>query len=1077
MNLLIGPANSGKTEYLLSRLAEALEAGRGGVRLISPSSRSGEILFDRLKATMSSGGAGKPEQTVTSFPGLYVSLLGQVREGVSWITPDERGRLIGRITARLSAEGRLEYFGGTAECPGLAVAVSRFIDELWRAGVGPEEFAAIAEGRAAKDRDLALIFARYQEALSSSGRLDPEGAGLAAVRLLEGKTATGHLVSREARERIAGGYSLLAADDFDFYSPVQVRLLSLLSAHGAEVYATLSYREGSSVHLWQEPTRRRFEAAGFNLIRFDSKPENAIQLAAARLLCDEADGDSDGQRESMKAAPEISVVSAPDRVSEVRAVAREVKKLSLACGVALDEITVVCRSLAAYSQHLERVFDECGIPLRIDCAQALAGNQLALAVMRLLDLAPGGFPRRAAVETLRSPYFDLSYVGLDPFHAELIDAVSLDENVTRGKEQWMSALFSAGAGREGRTVEADSYPGQEETAEERLERYGGMAVALSNLFQLITPPATGSRRERSAFVANLLGIFKVKERAEGSPFAERDAGALKAFEAVLRDVSTDGPEPRPEGEPGATRQAEVSWAQFYAELERAFNDSTFERPQVSRRAVVAQEAHNLHPRPYRALFVLGLAEGEFPAKSSESAPYTRGERGELPEAGIDLTESTNDAGADLLQFYKAMSRCRERLYLTCARTDSAGGELLKSYLIDEIISSGPAREIRLQQALQDAGGARQAEAASLDELALISARSLRPFVTSGRAEGASHAPTRSRAQDFLRRKMPEWNAAVRAASIEADRILFRGSAAHRGAISDGALRSVLKRRLGKNHLWSATQINDYGVCPYRFFACHLLRLAPVNEPVEGFVSNRLGSAYHEILERFYSEGGTVDECERLAGRITEEVIGRMLEAGEIRSSPFLDFEKDFIKRQVARLIQAEDRWRESNPARPSAFELDFGREETPPLIIESDDEEIRVCGTIDRIDESEEGCVVIDYKTRRTPVRYDDALDGRDLQLPIYILAASRVLRPGREVRSAYYLHINSRKKGSEFPHAGDERLSLKSIMERAENLIREYTSRARAGEFPIAPNNNRCAPHCGFHLMCRIQSVGSEES
>ncbi|HVF90735.1 MAG TPA: PD-(D/E)XK nuclease family protein [Blastocatellia bacterium] len=1079
MNLLIGPASSGKTEHLLSRAADAIEAGAGIVHLVAPSLRSGEVLFERLQSVLRSREPRRLEQVITSFPKLYVSLLGRAQRDVSWISPGERNRLIGRITVHLAESGRLEYFAGTADCPGVASAISRLIDELWRAGTGPEEFSAAALTRSAKDRDLALVFTHYRQALSSSGLIDPEGAGLAAVRLLEGRTAAGKLVSREAREKIARSYSMIAADDFDFYSPVQVRLLSLLAAHGTEASATLTYEEGRSVHLWQEPTRERFRTAGVNLIRFSSRPGSALQLAAAGFMRDGPEGGSEEKlpengKDGRLTASEVSILSAADRACEVRAVAREIKKLVLNHGVALDEIALVCRSLPAYSHVLERTFNECAIPLKIDSAQALSGNQLGVSIMRLLDLSSRGFPRRSVVDLLRSPYFDLTHVGLDASRVELLDAISLDQNVTRGHDLWMSALFSASTGSKARTAEADVSGNRDEPDEKRMGRYRSAALALEKFFYIVTPPGTGQRSEMAAFARRLLEILKVRERAAGSPFAERDLGALKAFEAALTDVSRDASDYAGAGDSDRAPNAELSWPQFYSELERAFNACTFERPHVRGPAVVAQEAHNLHPRSYRAIFVLGLVEGEFPAKSSETAPYTRNERAELRDSGIDLTESTSDAGADLLQFYKVISRCGERLYLSSPRTDSSGGELLRSYLIDEMISAGPVREYRINHSHKDAGERNPAEAASLDELALMCARSLR---------GAAQLSQRATAHDVLSRSLPAWNAALRGAAREADRILFRGSPAHRGLISDPSLKALLASKLGKNHLWSATQINDYGVCPFRFFAGHLLRLAPVNEPVEGFVSNRLGSAYHKILERYYSEGGAreenldarvVDEYEEIAGKITEEVIGRMLEEGTIRSSPFLEFEKDFMKRQVARLIQAEERWRESEPARPSAFEVSFGLEGTPPLVIEDGDDEVRVCGTIDRIDESAEGCVVIDYKTRRTPVHYDDALNGRDLQLPIYMLAVSRAVTPGREVRSAYYLHINSRRKGSEFP-GGDERLSLKAITDHAEQRIREYASGARAGEYPIRPNNRTCAPGCGFRLMCRVQSIGSD--
>ncbi|HEY7543248.1 MAG TPA: PD-(D/E)XK nuclease family protein, partial [Blastocatellia bacterium] len=177
---------------------------------------------------------------------------------------------------------------------------------------------------------------------------------------------------------------------------------------------------------------------------------------------------------------------------------------------------------------------------------------------------------------------------------------------------------------------------------------------------------------------------------------------------------------------------------------------------------------------------------------------------------------------------------------------------------------------------------------------------------------------------------------------------------------------------------------------------------------------------------------------------------------------------------VARLLIQEARWNAERATRPVAFEEKFGFEGRRPLVVECSEGEIKIRGAIDRIDESEDGWIVIDYKTTRTPIKRSDAIEGRNLQLPIYLMAA-RHLRPDAPVSSAYYLHITSRKKGSEIPHADDERLSIEGVIAHAEGKIREYTVLARSGKFPVAPNNNRCHQGCEYESMCRIGSLKFE--
>src|SRR5205085_7518287 len=100
----------------------------------------------------------------------------------------------------------------------LVNALAALIDELWRSGASPADFARLAETRSSKDRDIAQVFASYAEALESLGAVDTESAGLAALSAL----------SESAGPR--RWLSLIAVDGFDFLTPVQVRLLAVLVA-------------------------------------------------------------------------------------------------------------------------------------------------------------------------------------------------------------------------------------------------------------------------------------------------------------------------------------------------------------------------------------------------------------------------------------------------------------------------------------------------------------------------------------------------------------------------------------------------------------------------------------------------------------------------------------------------------------------------------------------------------------------------------------------------------------------------------------------------------------------------------
>jgi len=1074
MKVLIGPANSGKSQRVIARVAEAINQRRGDVLLIVPSMPASTVVWDRLRGVLKINDKETRTQPVRTFPALYSRLFTGTALERNELNRIERDRLLRRIINTLADAKQLEYFADTARMPGLVAAVEAFIDELWHSGIAAESFISVAGARGAKDRDLARIYNAYTVELEGLLATDREGAGLAALRALEASK----------RDHQSLRLALVAADGFDFYTPVQVRLLRRLAERGVATIATLTYEAGRATHLWQRPTFERLQNAGAEFEYLTTSPGTVIEHAAGRLMSDAAtpptaDSGSTGTSISLRDKYSIHIISAPDRAAEARAVARTIKRLVIKRGFALDDITVVCRSLTPYAHHLERVFNECGIPLALDTKPGLVENPMFLAFARLLELSERDFPRRLSLECLRSPYFDLSAFGLDEIAIDLLDTISLEENVTGSWDQWEKAIFAFGDDPAKKNARAEYDGVKDETVDRRKARYETLKGNLHHFFDASTPPSVGTASGLVQWVLDLAKRLRVEERLMIGATAGRDQNAFKEFDSIVNALRTGRFLHRDEHEdaPSARR---MRWADFLIELSRATAGVTYNRELPSGPAVIAQEAHHLRPRRYRAVFVLGLIEGEFPAKVAERTLYTLIERDELRRAGVDLTETTADAGADLTQFAKAMSRASEWLYLTHARTDLAGGELLPSYFLEETAAIAAVSQTRIAQSVGRAACTSGDEVASLDELALLTAHSLRDSLAIGAAVSADHAAAR----EVLEAQLPSWQATMRGTRLEQHRIARGGD----GFIRDAELLRQLQHRFGKDHLWSASQMNDYGSCPFRFFARHALKLAPAEEPIEGFEPRRLGIAYHDILEQLYKQllkqqqqvaAANLEGVLALAEQVCEEVLEKLLEQGKVRHTLLWEFDKSEIKRRVARLLNKEAEWNDERTATPIYFERKFGIDGTTPLVIETAEDDVKICGIVDRIDQRDDGWVVIDYKTGRAPIAYSEAMAGRNLQLPIYAMAASRVMGESQPIAAAYYLHIYSRKKGSELPHKSDAQLTVDRLIAHAEACIREYVGGVRRGEFPVSPSHATCCVNCNYDVMCRIQSLGAiaEES
>lgn len=1068
IRVLSGPANSGKTQTLIARVADAVAAGQPGAHLIAPSTSAVGVLRELLSDAVGNLFLKNRHPVVTTFRDFYYAILDKANAGLRRLNLIERDRVLRFVIAELAQSGRLGYFGATAAMPGLVNALGALIEELWRGGLTPAAFTRIAEKRGGKDRDIARVFAEYAAVLAALDAVDAESAGHHARALIE--------QANEPRR----WFSLIAVDGFDFLTATQVGLLATLAARGVNVLVGLTYDEARAIHYWQRPTVARLRAAGADFIQCAAEPKGRIQVAAAALMTEAAA--SEAVINASSEDGEVMIISAPDRAAEVRAAAREIKRLAVAHHIALTDITIVCRTLSFYAHHIERIFGECAIPVTLDTMLAVPENPAVVALLRLFGLSSQTFSRRACLEAWRSPYFDWSEFGLDEKAIDLLDAMSLAGNVVGGRAQWQNAVtrFTEKRGREQIGAEYDADEDQNEA--ERDARYHLLAANLDRCLDALAPLARATREAHFAWASRLIERLRVDEKAASGETGPRDGRALKEFQKILAALTHDGLTRRLVGERADSAGDEITWQAFVGEVERTLAGLTYDRDPAPRSAVVVQEAHRPHPRRYRAVFVLGLIEGEFPGRLTERAPYTQAEREALRQAGVDWTETSDDAGADLLSFSKAMSRALERLYLTYARTDVAGGELLPSYLIEEVqpLVASPVRRIGSAAA----GEARHlSDACSLEELAISAAQANRQLESTGIAV---ESPAGLAAERLLDSRLPSWQMTRRGAQAERRRLYGTLQDNHKGWIGDRELGEGLRRRFGPEHLWSASQINDYGRCPFRFFARHVLKLDSNEEPEEGFAAHHLGHAYHRILEDLYTQlrrRGDALQSHSAAGaieealRITEAVLQKMLDADEVRRDGLWEFNKDEIKRRIGRLLRREAQWNDELRARPVHCERKFGLEGAAPLIIPCDSGEARVCGIVDRIDQRDNGeWVVVDYKTRRTPIPVKDAVDGRNLQLPIYAMAATRVINKQASLASAYYLHIHSRKRGSQLSNEGDAAASLETLIRHAEARIRHYVEQIRGGSFPVQPNGNSVCQACEYEVMCRIQSLRASE-
>jgi hypothetical protein len=294
----------------------------------------------------------------------------------------------------------------------------------------------------------------------------------------------------------------------------------------------------------------------------------------------------------------------------------------------------------------------------------------------------------------------------------------------------------------------------------------------------------------------------------------------------------------------------------------------------------------------------------------------------------------------------------------------------------------------------------------------------------------------------------------------------------------------------RSAVFSATRLERWSVCPYRYFLGDVLGLSALEAPEELLTISPLdrGTLVHRILERFVRSVIETDDVpdagqswapdhRSLLSSIAVEEFADAEEKG-ITGRPLLwNVSKEELMADLEAFLESDNLWRSETGCRPVWVERRFGFEDDPeslpPVILKLDSSlEIRLRGVIDRVDIDPAGrrAVITDYKTGRSTSYRDMNKDplggGRHLQLPIYGMAVRDALGGLQEVDSQYWFISTAGR----FEH------KVVSLTEVEENLSREVgrvVSAINQGIFPAIPGppdqsgGPQNCRYCDFDRIC----------
>ena len=1042
LQLILGPSGSGKTTVLRRRLARRIQdvwredalsgagegrrdgqGGNGRLRsiLIVPEQYSfeSEKALHGLCGDGPQGGRFLPGAEVLSFSRLALWIFRQLG-GLAGEYLDDSGKQLLMSVALSQVEDQLEYYAKKQQNAAFVSSLLEAVEELKNAHILPEQLGELARsapeeerGLREKSRELSLIYGTYQALLEQRYRDSLDDLARAAQLLKEESLPGG----KEGLFRDTAVY----IDGFKDFTGSEMQLLEQLLARSEDCTVALSCRHTSvtdpyGVFAPVERTAQRLirTAKSYGVpvaapllleggVRF-ANPDLARLEAGLRdfpgegygpergLPGEEAVGPSKESAPSPEPPASLSLIAAADPYEEVEAAAREMVRLVRREGWRFGEMAVIVRSMEEYRHPLETILPRYGIPCFMDQPSDAAGRPLFHLLLAGLETVRSGFDPEPALKVLKSGlagaevedtalfenYCYVWSVKGEGFFQPFTHSPGGFSGVAAGLSSEEAAVLERINALRERVILPlvrlrDRLQGREEFPGRPLQE-GGNAVAADG--REASGPIDGA-----AFAAALYGWL---EELDVRQALARQAGAFRRM-----------------GETALAEESEPLWNALVALLDQfatALRDirlpltrlSDLFRLCVSRievgkipqtlDQVIAGAADRIRPDRPKGVFVLGAAEGVFPAQPTSGGIFSDADRRRLAQLGLELG---NTAEEQLLNegyfLYTALTCASHRVFVSYPMADGAGKSRRPSEIVGRLGRIFPG---------------------------------LRPRLPYGELEGLVNRQTAYR---WLASRVREQTPAAQAVR----NFLLRDPAGQADQTDYGRRlerlerpiypsqyelrRPELARKLfGEEMRLSPTRLENYYSCPFSYFCSAGLKLSPRRRaelsPLE------TGSLLHWVLEQMVSRHGGRGlaalsgqqmraEVEQALDQYLEERMG----GKEDKSARFRYLYARLSATLIKLLRHLGEEFSQSE-FEPYAFELPVSEEQAregrgvaPIRLSLISGGSILLEGYVDRVDLMETGgekyVRVVDYKSGGKTFRLSDVYYGLSLQMLVYLFS------------------------------------------------------------------------------------------
>lgn len=977
LQFILGPAGSGKSDYLYDTVCREAETNKKGQFFVLVPEQF--TLETQRICVNKSKGRGIMNIDVLSFHRLAYRVFEQIPAWKRTVLEDTgKTMLVRKVLAE--QKRKLKYFGKGIEKPGFLDELKSFLCELLLYRVDEEKMedmiSAANHGSLMeyKLKDLQLIYQCFLEKLGTEYMTAEEilpqlSKVVPDVEMLRGSTIT--------------------LDGFTGFTPSQYELIRELLRVCGKMYLVLDFENGRTrdelFYLSRQTILAMTKLAG----EIDVLVEEPVYTGRGKekipyrfkkggeLLHLERNLFATRYKKFSASSGELEIWENSSPKSESVHVVKEIDRLISEEGYRYGEIAVITGQLEAYREFLSMEMNRRKIRYFFDSKQSIGANVCSEFVLSMLEMFRKNFDYETTFRFLRC--------GLSPLEQEetdLLENYVLAQGIHTFAGYQREWSYMPDYRRECNMEVLNQIRIKFiHSIQESRERFRGGEKTVETYVRILYDVLVGHNIYRRL-------LEKEKEFEEtGMVLLAKEYGSVYS---VLMDLFDQMVE--------LLGEEEISFKEFCDLLQAGISEGLVGFVPPSMDQVVIGDMERSRLAHIRVLFFIGINDGFVPKTTGGPGVLSERERMILEENGSSLAPGIREqVFTSQFYMYLALTRPSEKLYLSYFQRATDGSEARPSYLIRKIHLLFPELVVK-----------REREKTPRDYLGTDLGRQ---FLLQGLSSyhTGEVSPIWCEVFRYYKLKSPEW----------IDQVMERVfSEREETTLSKEAVDLIY----GDVLKGSVTRLERYARCPYSHFAAYGLELNERQMYRIGLPD--FGNVFHEVLERFAGElvknkvrwrDVHPTQMDEWIEQSVEESI-----AGYRNEMFFQDRRTAYISKRMNRIlkrtVRAIARQMQSGRYEQSGYEISFSRlshaaETTLPLV---DGKQMELQGRIDRVDtyemEDKVFVRVIDYKTGTTKLELNSMYYGLQMQLAVYLQVASSLEKQrGKEVVPAgmFYYHIS----------------------------------------------------------------------